>query len=49
MIAALFVAADGPYIGLEGVDPWTAERDAFPRCNEARVPGAGQALPGLPG
>lgn len=28
MIAALYVAADGPYIGLPGVDAWTAERDA---------------------
>lgn len=28
MIAALFVAENGPYIGLEGVDPWTESRDA---------------------
>lgn len=28
MVAALFVASDGPYIGLPGVDAWTAERDA---------------------
>lgn len=28
MVAALYVAADGPYIGLEDVDPWTEERDA---------------------
>lgn len=28
MIAALFVAEDGPYIGLAGVDPWPASRDA---------------------
>lgn len=28
MIAALFVASDGPYIGLEGIDPWTQSRDA---------------------
>ncbi len=28
MIAALFVAGDGPYIGIPGIDPWTAERDA---------------------
>jgi hypothetical protein len=28
MIAALFVAEDGPYIGRAGVDPWTKERDA---------------------
>jgi hypothetical protein len=28
MIAALFVAGDGPYLNLPGVDPWTAERDA---------------------
>ncbi len=28
MIAALFVSKDGPYIGREGVDPWTSERDA---------------------
>ncbi len=28
MIAALFVAKNGPYFGIEGVDPWDAERDA---------------------
>lgn len=28
MIAALFVAKNGSYIGLDGVDPWTKERDA---------------------
>lgn len=28
MIAALFVADDGPYVGLPDIDPWTAERDA---------------------
>ena len=28
MIAALFVATDGPYFGLEGVDPWDVTRDA---------------------
>lgn len=28
MIAALFVASDGPYIGLSGIDPWTSDRDA---------------------
>ena len=28
MIAALFVAKDGPYINVNGVDPWTVERDA---------------------
>lgn len=28
MIAALFVAKGGPYFGIEGVDPWDAERDA---------------------
>lgn len=28
MIAALFVAEDGPYVGLSCVDPWTAHRDA---------------------
>lgn len=28
MIAALFVAADGPYAGLPGVDVWDAARDA---------------------
>lgn len=28
MIAALFVAKNGPYFGLEGVDPWDEERDA---------------------
>jgi hypothetical protein len=27
-VAALFVAKDGPYIGVPGVDPWTVERDA---------------------
>lgn len=28
MIAALFVATNGPYFGLPGVDPWDARRDA---------------------
>jgi hypothetical protein len=28
VIAALFVASDGPYFGLQGVDPWDAARDA---------------------
>lgn len=28
MIAALFVATGGAYFGLEGVDPWDAQRDA---------------------
>lgn len=27
-IAALYVKTDGPYYGLEGVDPWDEERDA---------------------
>lgn len=27
-IAALFVATNGPYFGLEGVDPWDKHRDA---------------------
>jgi len=27
-VAALFVAKRGPYIGLEGVDPWDIDRDA---------------------
>ncbi len=27
-VAALFVADNGPYVGIEGVDPWTEERDA---------------------
>lgn len=27
-VAALYVMADGPYVGLEGVDPWAEERDA---------------------
>ncbi len=28
MVAALFVEKDGAYYGLDGVDPWDAERDA---------------------
>lgn len=28
MIAALFVAERGPYVGLDGIDPWTLARDA---------------------
>ena len=28
MIAALFVATDGCYFGLDGVDPWDIHRDA---------------------
>ena len=28
MIAALYVLTDGPYFGLEGVDPWDEPRDA---------------------
>ncbi len=28
MVAALFVAKDGAYFGLDGVDPWDEERDA---------------------
>lgn len=28
MIAALFVLPDGPYVGVEGVDPWPESRDA---------------------
>jgi len=28
MVAALFVASDGPYAGLEDVDPWDEPRDA---------------------
>lgn len=28
MIAALFVIKDGPYFGIEGVDPWDVDRDA---------------------
>lgn len=28
MIAALYVIHDGPYVGLEGVDPWDESRDA---------------------
>jgi hypothetical protein len=28
MIAALYVQADGCYVGLEGVDPWPEARDA---------------------
>lgn len=28
MIAALYVEKDGPYYGLDGVDPWDEERDA---------------------
>lgn len=28
MIAALYVATDGPYFGVPGVDPWDEDRDA---------------------
>lgn len=28
MIAALYVRKNGPYIGRDGIDPWTIERDA---------------------
>ena len=28
MIAAIYVEADGPYVGLEGIDAWSADRDA---------------------
>jgi hypothetical protein len=28
MVAALFVAENGPYVGLEGVDPWPESKDA---------------------
>lgn len=28
MIAALFVMKDGPYFGLDGIDPWDESRDA---------------------
>jgi hypothetical protein len=28
MIAALYVHPTGPYVGMAGVDPWTADRDA---------------------
>ena len=28
MIAALYVATNGPYYGLPGIDPWDQERDA---------------------
>jgi hypothetical protein len=28
MIAALFVEKDGPYYGIDDVDPWDEERDA---------------------
>jgi len=28
MIAALYVKKDGPYFGIEGVDPWDEQRDA---------------------
>lgn len=28
MIAALYVLKDGPYFGLDGIDPWDEERDA---------------------
>lgn len=28
LVAALYVAKDGPYVNVEGVDPWTVERDA---------------------
>lgn len=32
MIAALFVAKDGPYFGLPNIDPWDIERDARNYC-----------------
>lgn len=32
MIAALFVETDGPYFGLDGVDPWDEKRDARTYC-----------------
>lgn len=28
MIAALYVSKNGPYFGMEGIDPWDEERDA---------------------
>jgi hypothetical protein len=28
IVAALYVLANGPYVGLEGVDPWPEDRDA---------------------
>lgn len=28
MIAALYVLKDGPYVGIEGIDPWDEARDA---------------------
>ena len=28
MIAALYVLKNGPYFGIDGVDPWDEERDA---------------------
>lgn len=37
MIAALFVAEDGPYTGLPHVDPWPASRDARKYAGPYRV------------
>lgn len=37
MIAALFVAKDGPYFGLDQVDPWDEARDAMTYCGPHRV------------
>ncbi len=37
MIAALFVMKDGPYFGIEGIDPWDEERDARTYLGPHRV------------
>jgi hypothetical protein len=34
-INALFVETDGPYFGLENIEPWDIERNAFNCKNEA--------------
>lgn len=37
IIAALFVAEDGPYIGQQGIDAWTRTRDARTYAGQAPV------------
>jgi len=60
MIAALYVIKDGPYYGLDGVDPWDEQRDArlyagphpvvaHPPCERwGRYWGGGPMLHGTP-